>query len=89
MIASEDVFSISLCIPLSESLHVRGFFQNQEETSFFKNFVNFNDFYFFRYSWFTVFCQFSTVQQNDPVTHTYIHSFSHIILHHVPSQVTR
>ena len=31
----------------------------------------------------------STVQQSDPVTHTYIHSFSHIIFHHVPSQVTR
>ena len=30
---------------------------------------------FFHYSWFTVFCQFSTVQQGDPVTHTSIHSF--------------
>ena len=40
-----------------------------------------NDFYFFHCSWFTVFCQFSTVQQSDPVTHKYIHSFSHIILH--------
>ena len=39
----------------------------------------FNDFYFFHYIWFTVFCQFSTVQQGDPVTHTYIHSFSHFI----------
>ena len=47
-------------------------------TSFF-----FNDFYFFHHIWFTVFCQFSTVQQGDPVTHAYIHSFSHIImLHH-------
>ena len=44
-----------------------------------------NDFYFFHYSWFTVFCQFSTVQQGDPVTHTCVHSFSHIILHHAPS----
>ena len=35
-----------------------------------------NDFYFFHYSWFTVFCQFSTKQQSDPVTHTYKHSFS-------------
>jgi len=52
-------------------------------------FVFFNDLYFFHYSWFTVFCQFSTVQQSDPVTHTYIHSFSHIILHHAPSPVTR
>ena len=34
-------------------------------------------------------CQFSTVQQSDPVTHTYTHSFSHIILQHAPSQVTR
>ena len=42
-------------------------------------------FYFFHYSCFTVFCQFSTVQQRDPVTYTYIHSFSHIILHHAPS----
>ena len=41
----------------------------------------------------TVFCQFSTIQQSDPVTHIYvcvhIHSFSHIILHHASSQVTR
>ena len=35
----------------------------------------FNDFYFFYYSWFTVFCQISTVQQSDPVTQTCIHSF--------------
>ena len=42
-----------------------------------------NDFYFFHYNWFTVFCQFSTVQQGDPVTHTCIHSFvSH---YHAPS----
>ena len=34
-----------------------------------------NDFYFLHHSWFTVFCQFSTVQQGDPVTHAYIHSF--------------
>ena len=36
---------------------------------------------------------FSTVQQSDPVAHTqthvYTHSFSHVILHHAPSQVTR
>ena len=30
------------------------------------------NFYFFYYSWFTVFCQFSTVQQSDPVTYTHI-----------------
>ena len=29
---------------------------------------------------FTEFCQFSIVQQSDPATHIYIHSFSHIIL---------
>ena len=51
--------------------------------------IFYNDFYFFHYSWFTVFCQLSTVQQSDPVTHIYIHSFSHIITHHVLSQVTR
>ena len=51
--------------------------------------------YFFYYSWFTVFCQFSTVLQNYPVslshTHTHIHiySLSHIILHYAPSQVTK
>ena len=50
--------------------------------------IFFNDFYFFHYAWFTVFCQFSTVQQSDPViyiyicmfVYAYIHSFSHIIL---------
>ena len=46
-------------------------------------------FIFFHCSCFTVFCQFSTVQQSDPVTHTYIYSFSHIFLHHAPSQLTR
>ena len=40
-------------------------------------------FIFFSYSWFAVFCQFSTVQHGDPVTHTCTHSFSHIVmLHH-------
>ena len=28
---------------------------------------------------------FSTVQQRDPVTHTYIHFFSHLLLPHAPS----
>ena len=32
-------------------------------------------FYFFHHSWFTVFCQFSTVWQSDPVTHTYIQKY--------------
>ena len=45
--------------------------------------IFFNDFYFYQFSWLTVFCQFSIVQQSHPVTHTCIHSFSHIItLHH-------
>ena len=40
-------------------------------------------FILFHYSWFTVFCQFPTTQQGDPVIHTYIHSFfSH---YHAPS----
>ena len=33
----------------------------------------FFDFDFFHYSWFAVFCQFSTAQHGDPVTHTCIH----------------
>ena len=49
--------------------------------------ISYNDFYFFHYSWFTMFCQFSTAQQGDLVTHTYIHFFfSH---YHAPSQMTR
>ena len=36
-------------------------------TVFVFSFFIYNDFYFFYYSWFTVFCQFSTVQQSDPV----------------------
>ena len=32
-------------------------------------------FIFFHHSWITVFCQFSTVQQGDPVTLSYVHSF--------------
>ena len=42
----------------------------------------FNNDFFSYYGWFTVFSQFSTVQQSDPVTHIHIHSFSHFILHH-------
>ena len=38
-------------------------------------------FVFFHYSWFTVFGQFSTAQQGDPVTHACIHS-QIIMLHH-------
>ena len=36
-----------------------------------------NDFYFFHYSWFTVFCQFSTTQKSDPVTHIHTHTHTH------------
>ena len=47
---------------------------------FFKSFVIYFFLYImisisFHYSWFTVFCQFSTVQHGDPVTHTSIHFF--------------
>ena len=36
------------------------------------NFIYFySDFYFSHYSLFAAFCQFSTVQQGDPVTHTW------------------
>ena len=38
---------------------------------------DFNDFYFFHYSWFTVLCQFSTVQQSDSFTHTYSDTYTH------------
>ena len=43
-----------------------------------------NDFYLFRYRWFTVFCQF-LLYSNVTQSHIHIHSFSHIILHHAPS----
>jgi len=48
----------------------------------------FSRFLFLYYSWFAVFCHlllYSKVTQS----YIYIHSFSHIILHHVSSQVTR
>jgi len=61
------------------------FYSNVSVTIKFKHcilyFLIFNDFYFFHYSWFTVFCQFSTIQQSDPVTHMYLYSFSQIILY--------
>ena len=40
-----------------------------------------NGFYFFHYTWLTVFCQFSTAQQSDPVAHAHSHSFPHVTLH--------
>ena len=45
-------------------------------------FIIYNDFYFFHYNWFTVPCQFSTVQHGDPVTHCKHSFFSH---DHAPS----
>ena len=54
-------------------------FSNSSYFSFFivASFYFFNVmiFIFFYYSWFTVFCQFSTVQHGDSVTHACIHSF--------------
>ena len=38
------------------------------------NFFIYNDFYFFHYSWFTVFCQFSTIQHGDQL-HMYTFFF--------------
>ena len=56
-------------------------YSSTAKDSFF--FFIYDDFYFFHCSWFTVFCQFSTVQQGDPVTHTCTHAFfSH---YHAPS----
>ena len=50
----------------------------------------------FNYSWFTMFCQFLLYNKGtqlyiyiDIHIYIYTHSFSHIILHYVPSQVTR
>ena len=47
-------------------------------------FLFFNDFYFSHYSWFTVSCQFSAVQQSDPVTHTHTHTYIYILFSHYP-----
>ena len=55
-------------------------------------FYFFIDFYFFHYSWFTMCCQFllySKVTQSHTHTYIYVHSFSHNILHRIPSEVTR
>ena len=47
-------------------------------------FIFLNDFYFFHYGWFLVFCQFSIIQQSDPVSlslsHTHIHIHIYILL---------
>ena len=42
----------------------------------------------FYYSWFTTFCQFLLYSKVTQL-HIYIHSLSHILFHHIPSQVTR
>ena len=67
----------------SNHLGSNGFMTQDPFTVYRKKFLFIlNIFYFFHHSWFTVFCQFSTVKQDDPVTHMYIHSFSHIIMVH-------
>ena len=38
-------------------------------SEFFSSFYIMISFFFFRYSWFTVFHQFSAIQHGDPVTH--------------------
>ena len=44
-------------------------------------FIFYNDFYFFHCSWFTGFCQFSTVQQSDPVAYIYIYIYIYTHTH--------
>ena len=82
--ATREVRSIHLLktYTMGVCMYVCVFFYPVSGETLTKTFFN-NDFYFFHYSWFTVFCQFSTVQQGDPVTHTCVHSFfSH---YHAPS----
>ena len=43
--------------------------------------------FIFHYTWFIVFCQFSTIQHGDPHTHTCIHSF--FSNYHAPSKLMR
>ena len=62
-------------------------------TFFFLFLVFCNDFHFFYYTWFTVFCQFSTVQQDDPVIYIYTLFFltvmSHILLKYIQRKIQR
>ena len=53
-------------------------------------FIIIGNIYFFRfyYSWYTMFCQFLLYRKVSQLS-IYIHSFSHIIFHHVSLQVTR
>ena len=50
-------------------------FQNRIHFYFLLFFKFYNDFYFFHYSWFTVFCQFSTIQGRK-VIQLHIHAYS-------------
>ena len=54
-----------LQIPFNSLWHLIMFCQWFRNIHFF---LFLNDFYFFSYSWFTVFSQFSTIQQSDPVS---------------------
>ena len=51
---------------------------------FFKSAVK--NFFLLKYIWITVLCQF-LLYSKATQSYIYIHSFSHIIFHHVPSQV--
>ena len=59
------------------TIHYSEIFQQLEfiMVKTFKYFFIYWFLFFFYYSWFRVFCQFSTVHHGDPVTHTCIHSF--------------
>lgn len=68
----KNVFSLHLIASLTDTTQpaILGW-GNQPFFFFF-----FNDDYFFHQSWFTVFCQLSTVRPADPVPHPRTHSFS-------------
>ena len=86
--ATSDLLSVSNILPFLEISYkwnhvIRSRLSLTSLTShvFFFIFKKFyNDFYFLRCSWFTVFSQFSTVQQGDPFTHTYIYTFFFLTL---------
>ena len=82
--SSLSFFFLSCFVSFLPSIFLSFFVSIETASVNIKLIVLLNDFYFFHYSWFTVSCHFSTVQQGDPVTHTYIHSFfSH---YHAPSK---
>ena len=69
------IVSPSLSIPLPWLLFLHSTDHSPDIFFFFGSIMIF---LFFHYSCFTVFCQFSPIQQGDLITHTYIHSyFSH------------